>query len=406
MKNLLAGVRIIDLTRALAGPTCTALLSDLGAEVVKVEGLPGGDGARRWGPFREDRSQYFASINRNKRSLALNLRTPEGRSVLEQLLTTADVLIENFRPGVLASMGLAPERLRSDYPRLVLASISGYGPVGPERASAGLDQIAQGMSGLMSVTGAGDQTPMRVGVPIVDSVTGIVAATAVAAAIAGRERTGVGTHVQTSLLESAIALLSFQAQRYVALGEVPTPQGNNHPVIAPYGAFRTATDPINIAASSDKHWRALCDVVGGAHLAAQSEYRDGRSRLEHRDALQRDLEDRLALHPAEHWITRIRAAGIPCGPIHHIDQVFADPQVQALEMIHQVTTTGDRPVSLVRGPIWVENSPTPVRSAPPDFGEHSEEILLELGLSAVEIDDLRDAGVTTGPALSRTGVAR
>ncbi|GAB3433951.1 CaiB/BaiF CoA transferase family protein [Actinophytocola sediminis] len=397
MSNLpLTGVRVIDLTRVLAGPTATALLADLGAEVIKVEGLPGGDNARAWGPFVDGRGQYFASVNRNKRSLALNLRDPAGQEVLHRLVAHGDVLVENFRPGTLAKLGLAPERLAADHPRLVVASVSGYGPTGPERDTPGLDQVAQGMSGLMSVTGAGEHTPMRVGVPVVDSISGIVAALAVAAALAGRERTGVGGYVQTSLLESAIAVLSFQAQRYLGAGEVPPATGNDHPVISPYGTFATGDDPINVAAGTPAQWVALCAELGVPELTERAEYADATARVVNRAALQAELEHALARRKAAEWVPLLRAAGIPAGPVYRMDQVFADPQVSALGMVTETPLPGGGSTPLVRGPIWVNGEPAQVTLPPPDLGEHSAEVLAELGYLEEQIADLQKRGIVAG----------
>jgi crotonobetainyl-CoA:carnitine CoA-transferase CaiB-like acyl-CoA transferase len=397
MRQPLTGVRVIDLTRALAGPMCTALLADMGAEVIKVEPLPRGDNSRLNPPYDGSRSLYFASINRNKKSVAVNLRSEQGLSLLRLLVATADVLVENFRPGVLAGMGLAPDRLRAEHPGLVIASISGYGPVGPERETPGLDQIAQGMSGLMSLTGAGENTPMRFGVPIIDTIAGAFAAYGVAAALAGRGVTGQGTHIQTSLLESALAALTFQAQQYLSTGEVPRPQGNNHPVLTPYGTFATADQPINLAIGSPGQWPVLCEVLGEPALADQPDYADPGTRLAHRDELQADIERLLAPHPSAHWIRLIRAAGVPCGPIHTLDQVFADPQVRALDMVRHA---GELP--LLRGPLWADDTPVPVRAGPPVLGAHTAQTLTALGLSGEELDDLAQHGII-GVAATKTG---
>lgn len=387
----LAGVRVIDLTRALAGPTCTALLGDLGAEVIKVEGLPDGDGSRNWPPFDGDESLYFASVNRNKRSLAVDLRHEKGHDIVDRLLGTADVLIENFRPGTLARMGFAPEELRVRFPRLVIASISGFGSTGPERETPGLDQVAQGMSGLMSVTGPAD-TPTRVGVPIVDSLTGIVAGLAICAALVKRDRTGQGAHVETSLLESAMNVLSFQAQRYLSLGVVPPRAGNDHPVIWPYGTFPTADDPINIAAGNENQWHALCEVLGEQELANRPGFEDGRARLARREEVRAEVARLLAKRGVAHWVPALRAAGVPTGPVHSLETVFDDPQVKALEMVHEVETDNG-PLRLVRGPITVDGEMARIRRRPPRLGADTAELLHELGFTGDEVSRLDRDGV-------------
>ena len=389
----LDGVRVLDLTRALAGPTCTALLGDLGAEIVKVESVPRGDTARNAPPFDQGRSLYFAAVNRNKRSVAIDLRSPDGGRLLRRLLDRSDVLVENYRPGTLTAMGLDPDELLAARPGLVIASVSGYGHVGPEARTPGLDQIAQGMSGLMSVTGAGEETPMRAGVPIVDSVTGIFAALGVSAAIAARERTGRGRHVRTSLLESALAVMSFQAERYVAAGEVPAPEGNAHPVLTPYGAFATRDRPVNIAAGSEKQWRALCAVLGAPELPEDPRFATTQARLDHRAELTAEVERRLAVRDAADWIPQLRAAGIPCGPIHDMAGVFADPQVQALGMVQDLVGVDGLDLPLLRGPLWSGGEPVPVRLPPPAYGGNTREILVEAGLTDAEIDDLAARGV-------------
>ena len=390
-QGLLVGVRVVDLTRALAGPTCTALLGDLGADVIKVEGLPEGDGARTWSPFDGEDSLYFAAVNRNKRSVALTLRDERAHAVLEQLIASADVLVENFRPGTLARMGFAPEDLRRKQPRLVIASISGFGSRGPERETPGLDQVAQGMSGLMSVTGT--DSPTRVGVPIADSVTGVVTALAICAALTSRERTGQGSHVETSLLESAMNMLSFQAQQFLSLGVVPNRNGNDHPVIWPYGTFVTADDQINIAAGSDRQWSALCRVLGEPELATRAGWTSGPDRLAQREGVRTEVERLLAARPAREWIPALREAGIPAGPVHGLEKVFTDPQVQALGMVEKVTTAEGKSLPLMRGPISVDGAAPPIHRAPPALGQDSRQVLRELGIADADIDALVRLGV-------------
>ncbi|MWA03507.1 CoA transferase [Actinomadura sp. LD22] len=396
----LDGLRVLDLTRAMAGPYCTSLLGDLGADVVKVEALPAGDASRLWGPFDGPRSVYFDSANRNKRSVALTFRSEQGRRLLARLAERADVIVENFRPGVLSAIGLDPDELRARRPELVIAGVTGYGPVGPDRDAGGLDQIAQGMSGLMSVTGdAGGGGPLRVGIPIIDIVSGMACALGVAAAVAGRARGG-GAHVQTSLLENALAVMTFQAQRYLTLGEVPGPQGNHHPVISPYGVFRTADRPVNIAVGSQRQWRVVCELIGAPELADDPRFADVPARVEARDALTGELERRLGTRRADEWIADLRAAGIPCGPIHAMDGVFADPQVEAIGMVRD---TGSGP--LMRGPLWLDGSPAPIRRTPPALGEHTCEVLGEAGLTEAEIDALIAEGIVRQADRAAEGAA-
>ena len=265
----LAGTTVLDLSRALAGPYATALLADLGATVIKVEGATGGDSSRSWPPFEGQHSLYFDSANRNKSSVAIDFYSPEGKDLLRKLALEADVLIENFRPGVLTAMGLDPAELRASNPGLVIASVTGFGPTGPLAKTAGLDQVAQGMSGLMSVTGPDAEHPSRFGVPIVDMGAGMFTAFGIASALVERARTGRGVDVSTSLLETGLALSAFQGQRYLSNGEVPVPQGNDHPVLAPYGVFRTADIPVIIAVGNDKQWLELCALVGDPALAQE-----------------------------------------------------------------------------------------------------------------------------------------
>jgi crotonobetainyl-CoA:carnitine CoA-transferase CaiB-like acyl-CoA transferase len=393
----LQGMRVLDLTRAVAGPLCTALLSDFGAEIIKVEGTPSGDPTRAWGPFDGDESIFFASVNRGKQSILMDFRAEGSMQLLREMLADIDVLIENFRPGVLTTMGLDPDELRAEFPRLIIASISGFGAVGPERETPGLDQVAQGMSGLMSVTGPDKSHFYRVGVPIIDEVTGMFAALGIVAAIAGRERDSQGARVETSLLESAISTMLFQALRYVRLGEVPEPQGNHHAVVSPYGSFATADMPISIAVGTQKQWAQLCVLLGDPALAESEDYVTGDLRNIHRTQLTAEIERLLAAHPGKYWLEKLRELGIPSGPIYTVDQTFADPQVQALDFVREIENDRGKTVSVIRGPISINGKPTPVQSAPPAMGGQGAAILESFGYDESQIASLVERGIIRLP---------
>jgi len=399
----LDGIVVLDLTRALAGPYATALLADLGATIIKVESKKGGDSTRAWPPFEGPNSLYFDSVNRNKSSIAIDFYAPEGAALLRRMALDADVVIENFKPGTMAEMGLDPAQLRAEKPSLIVASVSGFGSTGPLAQAAGLDQVAQGMSGLMSVTGEDAEHPTRVGVPIVDIYAGVFTAVGIAAALVGRERTGgaehgVGRLIETSLLEAAIAVSAFQGQRYLSTGEVPQPQGNNHPVLAPYGVFATADIPIIIAAGNDRHFQQLAELLGEPGLADEEEFATGRARSGHRQELTARLEQLLAARPGLEWVDELRRIGIPAGPILNYQQVFDDPQVRHLDMVKQLTRHDGSALPLLRGPISLDGAAPEIRKAPPALGEDTRAVLDRLGLTAEQIDGLLAAGIVTEPA--------
>jgi CoA:oxalate CoA-transferase len=393
MTGPLEGIKVIDLSRAMAGPYCTALLADMGAEVIKVESLNGGDTARAWPPFQDEHSLYFDSVNRNKRSICIDLYSAEGREILDRLIAGADILVENFKLGTLEKLGLTPEHLEELNPRLVVGSVNGFGLTGPLKDDAGLDQVVQGMSGLMSVTGSSADDLYRVGIPIVDITSGIVSAFGIVAALVGRQNGHPGRHVTTSLLETALGLSVFQGQRALSLGEDPEPQGNNHPTIAPYGTFATATEPLNIAVGNQKQWIAFCGLIGIPEAQDDPRFDTGAHRSSNRDALGQLIESALSTRSADEWVPIITKASIPCGPIYRYSQAFASPQVEALGLIRQSTRRDGTALPLLRGPLSIDGKPSDVFVRPPLLGEQSAEILREIGYADDDIDRLETDGV-------------
>ena len=383
----LAGVRVVDLTRALSGPFASMILGDLGATVVKIEPAEGGDMTRTWGPFAAGQSAYYLSANRNKRSLALDFRQPEGLAVIRRMVRASAVLIENFRPGVADAMGLGYEALRADHPALVYASISGYGSDGPARDWPGFDQIAQGHAGLMGLTGS--DSPTRVGAAMADMTAGMWAALGVVAALRNSESSGRGEHVETSLVASLVAMLGVQGQRFLSTGEVPERTGNTHPVIAPYGTFAAQDGPMNIAPATERMWRALCVAVGLPGLPDDPRFTSNELRVRHRALVHDTIEERIRLKPRAEWMETFIAAGIPAGCINRLDEVFADAQVRHCEMVRVVQhpELGAIPQMVLPLRFNSLDVQTPV-CAPPLLGEDSLSILRSYGFGADEIDTL------------------
>lgn len=390
----LAGIRVLDLTRALAGPFCTMVLADLGADVVKVEPSPNGDMIRNWGPFDRGVSAYYLSGNRNKRGMALNFRDPAAAVLLRELVRKSDVVVENFRPGTMEAMGLSYETLLALNPGLVYASITGFGRSGPAGQWPGFDQIAQGYSGLMSVTGSAESGPTRVGVAIGDQTAGMWAAMGVLAALLERKTTGKGQRVETSLLASLVGLLSVQGQRYLSLGEVPMPVGNTHPVIAPYGVFQTADGPFNMAPATTDMWCKLCAMLSLEELISDERYIDNASRVEHRAQLKEVLETQLKKQTRAHWTQLCIGLGIPAGPINNLADVFADEQVLHCGLVEEVQHPSLGLLKQVGCPIRLDAmNGQSVRTAPPLFGQHSREILADYQIPSQEIDRLINSGL-------------
>ena len=384
----LAGIVVLDLTLARAGPTCVRHLADWGAEVIRIEPPAFNDGL---GGSRE--GYDFQNLHRNKRSIALDLKTEEGKAAFFKLAEKADVLVENMRVRVKHRLGISPEKVHAVNPRLVYASISGFGQTGPYSERAGVDQIAQGMGGMMTITGEPGRGPMRAGIPFVDLTAGNLLALAVMMALYERQRTGKGRWVHTSLLEAMVFMLDLQAARYLMDGEVPGQAGNDHPVNIPMGAFETADKPVNIAASSPKMWAQFAEAVGHPEWLEDPVWKtlDGRSK--DRARLNAAISEAFRQKPSEYWIDLLERIGIPCGPINKVDQVFADPQVQHLRMAMPIQHPTRGLTHLVSSAINMEGIESEVWRVPPRLGEHSAEILKEAGYTEDDVARLRGLGV-------------
>ncbi|MBI3962202.1 MAG: CoA transferase [Deinococcus sp.] len=387
-------MKVLDLSRALAGPYCTMLLGDMGADVLKLEQPGEGDESRSWGPpFVGEESSYFLSVNRNKRSLTLNLKDQQGKEIFHRLVHGADALVENFRVGTMERLGVGYEALQALNPRLIYASISGFGRSGPYALRAGYDQIAQGMSGMMSITGPDGGEPTKVGVAIGDIVAGMFAFQGILLALLYRGRSGQGQLVDVSLLDGQIALLTYQAGRYLTGGQVPRPAGNNHPLIAPYGAYRAADGYVNICCGNDALWEKLCHVLGTAEWLADPRFRSNKDRVKCRMELAQLIDERLAARPAAYWAEQLSAAGVPAGPIYTLDQVFSDQQVLHREMVLTVPHPTAGQVRVTGIPVKLSDSPGAVRLPPPLLGQHTDQVLSELGYAQEQIAQLRSGGV-------------
>jgi crotonobetainyl-CoA:carnitine CoA-transferase CaiB-like acyl-CoA transferase len=393
MAAALDTIKVVDLTRTLAGPFCTMLMGDMGAEVIKIEEPTGGDETRKWTPFVNGESTQFLTFNRNKRSLSINLKEPEGLKIVQDLAADADVMIESFRAGTLERLGLGYEAMKETNPGLVYCSISGYGRTGPMADMPGYDLLIQAYSGLMSLTGDPEGSPLRIGFSLVDLFTGMMAYGTILTALRQRDQTGHGQWVESALLDGQVAALSYHATGFMGTGVEPKRMGSGHPSLVPYQAFTSSNGQFIIGCANQGLWERMCGAIGQPGMVDDPRYITNTDRVDHRAECVGELSAIFATNTTDHWVDLIVAAGVPCGPINTVAEVVSNPQVLARNMI----TTVDHPkVPQLRfpgSPLKLTDSPATVRRVPPMLGQHNEEILQEAGYSAEKIADFKQRGV-------------
>ena len=390
----LEGVRVLDLTSVMAGPYCSMLLGDMGADVIKIESFPDGDTSRAFVPQIRGESYCFTVLNRNKRSLAIDMKSAKGRNIVHQLAKRADIITENFRPGVVKKLGLDYESLRQDNPGLVYASMSGFGQTGPYAGRGGYDIIAQGMSGIMMMTGEPGGRPAKVGIAMNDIASGVTALYAILGAYISRLRSGQGQYVETSLLEAGLAWSQWEFGAFFGAGELPAAMGTRHRRAAPYQAYRTSDGYVTVGANNEKLWRAFCEqVCASPHWLSDPRYASNALRVQHADALQADIEAVFTSHPTAHWVEALDAAAVPGGPVYSYQQVFDDPHVKARAMVVQMEHPIMGTIKTFGSPVKSSGELVSIRRAAPWLGQHSEEIVRSLGIAEDEVKSLFDEAI-------------
>jgi crotonobetainyl-CoA:carnitine CoA-transferase CaiB-like acyl-CoA transferase len=394
MVRPLEGIKVLDLSRALAGPYCTLMLADMGADIIKLE-MPGrGDDSRAWGPpFVEGESAYFMSVNRNKKSLTLNLKNEKSKEIIYKLIKDSDVLVENFRPGTMEKLGLGYKQVKELNSKLIYASISGFGQDGPYKILPGFDQVLQGMGGLMSITGEPNGPPIKVGIAVADIAGGMFAAYGITLALFNRERTNKGQMIDVSLLDSQIAWLTYRAGSYFATGVIPHPLGSGHPTIVPYQAFKAKDAYINIAAGNDQLWEKFCKATGLEKIIKNPRFATNAKRVENRDDVVKIIGEIIKDKYVEEWIQILRDTGVPCGPIYNMENLFSDPQVLHRNMVKELEHPKVGKIKVTGVPIKLSDTPGEILTAPPVLGQHTNEILTSLGYNEEEIKNFYHEGI-------------
>jgi len=389
----LTGIKVVDLTRVISGPFCTLLLADMGAEVIKIETPGSGDILRAQGVIKDGLSWYYAAFNRNKKSLTLDLRSAEGKEILARLIRQSDVVMENFRPGVMAKMGFSPERLKELKPDIIYCGLSGFGVDGPYADRPAFDFIAQAMSGLMSLNGLEGTEPMRVGIPIADLVAGLYAAFGIVSSLVRRERTGRGEEIQTSMVDGLVSLFAYMSANYFASGQIPIRTGNDHPIVSPYGLFQASDGEVAVAPSNDAFYERFLKALDLTHLKDDPDLATNELRMANRQKINALVNEKTRTQSKAYWVDKFNKAGVPAGVIQNMKEVFEDPQVLHQQMVLEVDHPGYGAVKMAGFPVKLRENPNQVRRPAPRLGEHNEEILTGLGLSPEEIASLGGKGV-------------